>query len=501
MELVEQVAGALRQTSQVSGLDWRAEALVVGVSGGPDSAALLHGLRQLLPPAALIVAHFDHGLRPGSADEAARVAALAGGLRFRAGRADVAAQARAGRLTLEEAGRLARYGFLAGVARAEGAKAVVVGHNADDQAETILMHVLRGSGTAGLRGMTAAAPLPGHADLWLLRPLLDVTRAAIDAYCREQQLVVIHDPTNSDPTYLRNRLRHDLLPALESANPRLRDRLREMAQIVAADEELLNGLTESAWAEVVVAAGPDGVAWRREAWRGLPLGLRRRLLRRAVAVARPAAELSFRALEAARAVAETGHSGARAALPGGLTLFVGYDSLLLADVPPPATSEYPQLLAAEPVPLPIPGALDLAGGWRITANWANADLSTIATNHDPWTAIISVTAATELYVRGRREGEQLRPLGLGGETKLKKIMIDRKIPAQARALWPIVANREYTVWLPGHVLDDRARVTAGDSRVVRLWCGRPGENQGFSKVEERKERGERIATDYDGRDG
>jgi len=415
MELVERLAGALQQASQISGLAWPAETLVVGVSGGPDSAALLHALRQLLPPTALIVAHFDHGLRPGSAGEAEQVAMMAGGLRFRAGRADVAAQARAGRLSLEEAGRVARYDFLAGVARAERAKAVAVGHNADDQAETILMHVLRGSGTAGLRGMTTATPLPGHADLWLWRPLLAITRQEIEAYCREHQLAVINDPTNSDQTYLRNRLRHDLLPALERANPRLRDRLREMAQVVAADEEL--------------------------------------------------------------AVAETGHTGARAALPGGLTLFVGYDSLLLAGELLPAVGEYPQLLSAEPVPLPVPGALDLAGGWRITAEWAVADLFTITANDDSWTASIAATAATELHVRGRREGEWLRPLGLEGETRLKEIMINRKIPAHARALWPVVANHEHAVWLPGHVLDDRAQVMSDDGRVVRLWCRRLGEGE------------------------
>ena len=457
MELVERLAGALQQASQISGLAWPAETLVVGVSGGPDSAALLHALRQLLPPTALIVAHFDHGLRPGSAGEAEQVAMMAGGLRFRAGRADVAAQARAGRLSLEEAGRVARYDFLAGVARAERAKAVAVGHNADDQAETILMHVLRGSGTAGLRGMTTATPLPGHADLWLWRPLLAITRQEIEAYCREHQLAVINDPTNSDQTYLRNRLRHDLLPALERANPRLRDRLREMAQVVAADEELLNGLTERAWVEVVVATGSTGVTMRRQVWRGLPLGLRRRLLR--------------------RAVAETGHTGARAALPGGLTLFVGYDSLLLAGELLPAVGEYPQLLSAEPVPLPVPGALDLAGGWRITAEWAVADLFTITANDDSWTASIAATAATELHVRGRREGEWLRPLGLEGETRLKEIMINRKIPAHARALWPVVANHEHAVWLPGHVLDDRAQVMSDDGRVVRLWCRRLGEGE------------------------
>lgn len=475
MKLVERVAAALRQASQISGLDWQSERVVVGVSGGPDSAALLHCLRQLLLPDAIIIAHFDHGLRPGSAGEAEQVAIMASGLRFRAGRADVAEQARAGRLTLEEAGRLARYDFLAGVARAEGAKAVVVGHHADDQAETILMHVLRGSGTAGLRGMAPEAPLPGHTDLWLLRPLLAISRQEIESYCQEHQLAVIHDPTNSDLTYLRNEVRHDLLPALERANPRLRDRLGQMAQVIAADEELLNELTERAWAEVLVDAGASGVTLRREGWRGLPLGLRRRLLRRAVAVVRPAAELSFRSLEGARVVAETGDTGTRAALPGGLSLFVGYDSLLLAAALPHAANEFPQLIGAEAVPLPVPGALELGGGWRITAQWSAAEWPMPA-NRDRWSVTISAAAATELHVRGRREGERLRPLGLGGATKLKAIMIDRKIPAHARALWPVVANRNHIVWLPGHVLDDRARVTPDDSRVVHLWCGRSDED-------------------------
>ena len=253
--LVAAVEAALQQALAAAGLAAYDGPLVVGVSGGPDSLALLDCLARICPAERLVVAHLDHALRPMSAEDTALVAraAAALGLRFAAERADVATLARDGRQSLETAGRAARYDFLARVAHAAGAAAVVVGHNADDQAETILLHLLRGAGVGGLRGMSAAAPLPGGPDLWLLRPLLGVARADIEKYCALAGLQPATDASNADPSFTRNRLRHELLPLLETYNPQIRRILLNSATVLADDYEQLRGQLLATWAEVVLS--------------------------------------------------------------------------------------------------------------------------------------------------------------------------------------------------------------------------------------------------------
>lgn len=464
------VSAALRLGLARAGLP-EASPLVLAVSGGVDSLSLLDLVAQLRPAEGLTVAHFDHGLRPESFAEAEAVmaAAAARGVRGFSERAIMTAgRERAG---LEATARAQRYDFLGRVARQAGAPAVVTAHHADDQAETVLMHLLRGSGVAGLRGMALAALLPGAPDLWLLRPLLDISHVALESYALAAGLSPVYDASNHDITYFRNRVRHELLPALETYNPRVRDRLREMATILAAENDLLVGLEVETWQHVAVESGPGYAVLRRDVWRSQPLALRRRLLRRAVAACNnDPVEIGFQAIEAARQVAEDGATGSRASLPGRIDLRVSYDRLELIAIDAATPDAWPQLHVPE-TDLPVPGAITLAGGWRLAAELNTAvDRSAIAANRDPWTAYVALDDGEALTVRGRRPGERIRPLGMGGSVKLKEVMIDRKIPAPARDSWPLVATAAHPVWLPGHVLDDRIRVTLGSQRIVRLRC-------------------------------
>lgn len=454
--------------------------LVVGVSGGPDSLALLHALAEdgLYPREQLVVGHLNHRLRPTATEEAQFVARVCA--RWEVAcfveEADVAAQAQHESLSQEEAGRIARYRFLAALARRVGAPAVAVAHHAGDQAETVLMHFLRGSGLAGLRGMLPAGPLPEAPSLTLLRPLLFTSRTEIEAYCTASDLQPVVDESNRDITLFRNRLRHELLPLLESYNPQIRERLQYTSQVIAADYALLEQLGQEAWAEIVREEGEGWLRVDLAGWRALPLSLRRSTLRQAVRqLRRSLRDVTFAPVEQARQVVENGGVGAQATLPGDLLLTVEYDTWRLATPSADVPVRLPQLPAMEPLILPLPGRVSLAGGWILAASW-RSDLSpaAIRANPDPWQAYLDPVSAGELVVRSRRSGERFQPLGMGGRTAaVKEVMINEKIPARLRQRWPLVANDQHLLWLVGHRLDQRARVTADTSAIIHLHCYHP----------------------------
>ena len=328
--------------------------VVVAVSGGADSLVLLDVLRALPLNLMLHVATLDHGIRgaAGAADAAfVREQARAWGLPVTCGRADVPALARGAGVGLEAAARGVRYGFLARVARAWGAAAVAVGHTRDDQAETVLLHVLRGSGLAGLRGMLPSAPLhvpapfadapvicdpPLPADagqggaLRIVRPLLNVSRAQVEAYAAARGLQPRTDATNRDPAYRRNWLRHEVLPLLERGNPRVREALARLADVARDEYVLMEAAGEAALARCVRTQRADLVALSRAAWGQLSRAEKRYVLRALWRRLGSAAELDFVHVEAARRVADGGRLGAQATLPAGWRLLVSDDVLLLA---------------------------------------------------------------------------------------------------------------------------------------------------------------------------
>ncbi len=408
--------------------------VVVGVSGGPDSLCLLHVLLRLRQEyhLRLHVAHLHHGARGADADaDADFVAALATewGLPITVERQDVPALARAHGLAFEETARRVRYTFLARVAGEVGAHKIAVGHNADDQAETVLMHFLRGAGPAGLRGMLPLTPLsdyrliaalvPGPsspAPVVLIRPLLEVPRAAIEAYCADQGLTPRFDRSNLDTTYFRNRLRHELLPLLATYNPNVRARLCHTAAVVAADYELLTQLRERAWAEVVREERKAAIVFDRATWRALPVALQRATLRQAAYyLRRSLRDVDFVHVENVRQVGLRKETGAQATLPMGLALTVGYDTLTVGDagdvgLPP----DEPLLWSAEPLPVQIPGTTSLPQSEWVLRAEVLEDLT-------PWPP--SLRGKGENPLRGEGEtplqGKWETPLRGEGETPLR----------------------------------------------------------------------------------
>lgn len=452
--------------------------LVVGVSGGPDSLALLHQLLSLLDASSLCAAHLDHSIRPGSADDARFVAEKAGewGVEIRTKRVDVPDLAKQNRLSMEEAGRVARYEFLAEVALAVGARIVAVGHNLDDQVETVLHHFLRGSGLTGLRGMQPVGAFPGMGELTLIRPLLDQSRAEIEAYCEKHGLEPVVDESNTDPAYMRNRIRHHLLPELETYNPQIRSHLVQLAAIISAEDDLLSAQFDAEWPALVIEDGRGWLSLDRRRFQDLPLALQRRAVRRTVEILHgDTSDLSFRSVEQAVEIATRRESGIETVLCGGLSMLADYDTLLFsaADVKRPC--RLPQLSGDGPLPLPVPGRVEMANGWILSAELVSqgAEMSDLEKN--PWLAYANLPAGASLIIRPRRSGERMQPLGMKGHsTSLQDIMVNRKLSSRFREGWPLVATEHHVVWLTGHIIDERVRVSESSRHVVRLSMEHPG---------------------------
>ncbi|MEM7113635.1 MAG: tRNA lysidine(34) synthetase TilS [Chloroflexota bacterium] len=446
---------------------------LLAISGGADSLALLHAATTVFPACQLAVAHLDHCLRPSSGEDAefVRQTAVSHQIPCFIKKVDVAALAEENGWGIEEAGRKVRYQFFADVAQKEGITAVLVAHNADDQAETVLMNLLRGSGMRGLQGMAAVRQLAEQPSLWLLRPLLTVSRAEIEAYCQEHQLQPRFDASNLDPVYFRNRIRNELLPLLQIYSPQVKQHLQQTAVLLAADNAWLEEATEGAWQDVLLKEGAGWLLLRREGWGKRPLALQRRLLRQAIHQVAPAdIEIGFQTLEAARRLADSGQTGARAMLPGGTVLKLTYDALQIGvrDSLDVGREDWPQVARSQP--LLVPGELLLENGWQLQAAWLDPSRAgSIQGNQDAWQAFVDV--AGPLLVRGRQAGERLQPLGMNGRSsKIKDVMINRKIPAASRANWPLVVAESHHFWLVGHCVDERARVTAVHDKIIHLRC-------------------------------
>lgn len=402
--------------------------LVVAVSGGADSIALLHWLTRYRADLAqtLHVATLNHGLRAEAADDVRYVVDIAQqlGCEVTTGRVDVPTYATAHSLGIEEAARRLRYDFLAKVAHEQATPYIATAHHADDQAETILMHILRGSGTNGLRGMQMQSPLPYHPQLTLLRPFLTVPRSAIDTYCQQHDLHPRQDPTNKDTTYTRNALRHEILPQLRRINPQINQALLRLSEITTVDNDFIEQQYQKICVPHITFA--ERVTVPQNEFQGWHRALQRQTFR--TALAHLQVEPAFHLIETAIKIALQGQVGAIAELSQGVRLRVGYTSLFIepADLPLP-TGEYLQITKSHELTVPSTVQFD---GWQLT----------ISTNPLPdYDARLAASPDTKLILRPRQPKDRFQPLGMHGHSKsIKKWCIDRKIPRAARQGLPLV---------------------------------------------------------------
>jgi tRNA(Ile)-lysidine synthetase-like protein len=482
--------------------------LVVGVSGGVDSLALLHLLRGLAPAlgVTLRAATLDHGIRgPAGAADAAFVAALCAewGVPCAHGACDTPAYAAREGRSLEDAARRMRYTFLAAVAAEAGASAVAVGHQADDQVETTLDHWLRGAGLAGLAGMAPWAPLPLPPDApdlaralglpappaapWLLRPLLDVWRADLAAYCAAEGLQPREDATNADPTYRRNYLRAILLPLLEQAQPGLRARLHRSATIFRDEDALLEADLDAAWPSLATPTG-DVVRLDLAAFAALPPSLQRRAIRRAAATLGALPGLDLVHIEAARTLlGPAGRTGAVTHWPSGGRVWRERGAGLVAAGGAARDAAWPCLAPGAEL-LPPPEGEMRVGAFLLRVSRAD-DATGGGPRGDAWTAVFdadALAALGPLTLRTRRPGDRIRPQGAGGRSrKLQDVLVDGGVPRHVRPGLALLATGDGVVlWAPGPGgrRGDAALVGPATRRIVTFTFRRAPEEASCTHV-------------------
>lgn len=453
--------------------------LVVGVSGGPDSFCLLDVLLQLeLRP---IVVHLDHQLRGESAAEARYVAQVAQGYGLTA-IIETPEQIIGGSqgTSIEEAARLARYRLFVRVATEQGVRLVATGHTADDQVETILMHLLRGAGPAGLRGMLPSADLsewvdlPGADRITLIRPLLRWSREEVLRYCRARNLHPLADPSNQDLRFYRNRLRHELLPLLESYNPAARQVLLRTGSVMAELDTWLQDCVDQAW-EQVLAAPPDRglLILERTALISLPLPVGKALMQRSIWRLRPdVRDIGYEMLTRMLGFADGGQRGQRLSVSGGL-LFEHEGSTLLLREPTvePSSADYPQLADDRPLRMEAPGEQMLGEGWLFSARLSARDEPGASAGADPQRMMIQVDAGRvpfPLVIRPARAGERIRPLGMTGSMKISDLLINAKVPRRLRSRLPLVCSAEQVIWVPGVRMAEAGKLMDEDAPRVEL---------------------------------
>lgn len=472
--------------------------VVVGVSGGADSICLLHLLHTLAEEwrLQLHVAHLDHAVRPDSAQDAAFVAEVARSwqLPFHSRRLEPG-EIEATHSNLEAALRQLRYGFLADVAQEVSSETdlracLAVAHTREDQTETLLMHIFRGSGLDGLAGMEHMSTVrTSSADaqrLLLLRPLLTVSRTDILQYLNDRGIAWREDPSNRDLTLTRNRLRHHILPQLRELYPELDTALGNLGEILAAESERAAQADSSAFARLWQnkpafphpQQSPQYVlSWTL--WRFMDLASRRGVLRHGLKLLElPPEEITFSRLEELRLALESGQKFRRRDVAGHIQCSVAGKRFSLhpasAFAFPPETPFLDDEWRTQERAVSLSAGSALAlGEWRLTCREIDPDQlpEEWQNNRDRWQAWLDADRVSALALAPPRPGMRFAPLGLDGHHKmLGDFFTDRRVDPDLRPVWPLLVDTasDEIVWVCGLRLAHPFRVQAHTTRILHL---------------------------------
>lgn len=454
--------------------------ILVGVSGGPDSVALLHLLLLLKPRFSLAigVVHLNHTLRQAESDrDADFVAALTRkqDLPYYACRADVRKYRQDHRLSLEEAARRVRYAFFSRIAAEKGYGAIALGHNSDDNAELVLMHLLRGSGPLGLSGIPAVRRLSGSR-LKIVRPLIESTRADIMAFLQARRIPWVLDSTNADPRFIRNRIRLELLPFIKrSFNPAVAQNLNRLADLIRDEDQYLEQVIAPFFDRAVTARASGRLTLSVPVLNQLHPAARRRVLRMAIRECRGTLRrITFPHINAVIRLMESRSPEKSLDLPDRIRIRRSHEALHIRRENRPLR-EIPSLTGGRPA--------SAAPGYRLTPpqtvrlETTGAVLKVIPLPSGPPpdfqdaghnTAFFDMDKLQfPLIARLPRPGDRFTPLGMSGRQKLTRFFSNRKIPRAERDTCPVLVSGDKIIWVAGHRIDDSVKVTPATVNVLK----------------------------------
>ncbi len=463
---------AIDQTLRKHRLIRRGDHVLVAVSGGADSVALAYALHFLRKRhhLQLTLAHLNHGIRGRAADEDARfVNELAWrlGLPCMQARIDVPRRAQHDRVSLEMAARDARYEYFARTAREVGADRLATAHTADDQVETIVLKMARGAGARGLGGIPYESVRRG---LRVIRPMRDISHREAVAFLKRHGLAWREDQSNHDPAFLRNRVRYEILPILESRlNPQIRRALLRAGEVLRAEDEWLDQLAQKQFARCLARKG--GLDLRVDRLGRLPLAARRRVLRLWLAAGGvDLDEVDFDAVERAEHLLEAPAGTRSVPLSERRRIVRRYQSLRLEGAGRARDAAFRCALI-------IPGETILPEqGLRIVTRWDHGLLRQTRARIGQFPAEASFGAAAvrrgRIVVRSWQPGDRIRPFGFGGSCKLQDVFVDQKIPADQRAAVPVLECRGEILWVPGYRVAQGWEVPDPAGASLHVWVQR-----------------------------
>jgi tRNA(Ile)-lysidine synthase len=429
------------------------ERVLVAVSGGADSVgllAILARLRQRLD-VELLAAHVHHGLRGVDADaDEAGAAAAAQTLKVPFVRRALGSELRRG-ANIEGRARDLRYRALHELGTENGCAKIATGHTRDDQAETVLLRLIRGSGPRGL-----SAILPTRSD-GVIRPLLGCTRSDVETVVRSLGLEYRTDESNLDARFLRTHVRHRVVPLLGELNPSIVESLARTAELQRAHIEILDS-----WTSQQLGRMAEGNSLDVAALREMPFGWASYVVSRWLEDADASSkQLAAVHVDAVVDLAFSPRVSGRLRLPDGLCVRRRGNQLVIGEGTTSAPITPRMLKPGEDLRLP--------GGWRLSASVGVGEVLDASLPTDLWSAVCARQGSgEELRVRAARRGERVQPLGMRGRKKLSDLFIDRKVPLEDRANYPVIDHAGSIVWVPGVVRTEALRVDASTRHVVRL---------------------------------
>lgn len=432
--------------------------LIVATSGGPDSIAMLHMLSQISDELGLelIGAHLNHNIRgyESDLDEDFVISIFDHlGLAYEIGSIDIPKLSAKGKKSIEDVARIERLKFLSKVSRKYQASAICLGHNANDQTETILMHIVRGSGLKGLRGMQPLSNLSIEGQpLTLFRPLIEQFRIDIEGYCATESLRFVTDSTNKIDQYTRNNFRLNIIPSLLQINPSLHSSVQRLSAAAKTDDEFIEQICKKFW-DSHVSVSENVVKISTNHLVPLHHSIKYRLLARAVAtISEGTCDVSM-AHAVAFASLVAGPSGKTLTLTGSVLVKKEYEKILVYKMKEKLLKQ-PKLCTTE---LTIPGTTKIHG-WEIKSHISFNKPGKIPRISSKYVAHFNDSIlASKVFVRSRINGDRFQPIGMHNSKKLQDFMVDEKIPRDLRNQIPLVVSGEGICWIVGHRISEWAK--------------------------------------------